>query len=87
MIPHKLNGILLTCDRWQGNLRLWYGLSPFGVCGHCVGCGANFKIKHGIRCKKWGQVSIRHSDAHDEADKLAALAVISGKVSYEPMIN
>ena len=87
MMPHKLNGTLLTRKEWQDNMRLRYGLGPLGLGSHCDGCRANFSIEHGLSFKKRGLVSIQHNDTRDEVGALASLGLTNGKVSYEHMIN
>ena len=84
--PNRLNGTCLSAEEWRDNARIRYGIKPAGLCTHCDGCGAGFTIEHGLSCKKGGLVGIRHDDVRDEAGALAAMALTSSKVSYEPTI-
>ena len=75
MMPHKLNGTLLTRNQWKYNLRLRYGLRPLDICLNCDGCEANFSIQHVLSCKKGGLVSIWYDDTRNKVGALAALAL------------
>ena len=87
MMPHKLNGTLLTRNQWKDNLRLRYRLRSLGFYSHCDGRGANFSIDHELSCKNGGLVSIPHNGTRKKASALAALALTPGKVSYKSMIH
>ena len=79
--PHKLDGTLLSRDKWLDNKRLRYGFKPMGLYSHCDGCAAPITVEHGLSCKKGGLVSILHDDAHNEAVAMAAMALTAGKVT------
>ena len=85
-MPNLLNNTLLSAEEWRDNARLRYGLRPIGLCDRCDGCGAGFSIDHAISCKKGGLVCQRHDNARDEAGELAAMALTTSRVSYEPHI-
>ena len=87
LTPHKLNGTLLSRDKWLDNARLHYGFKPMGLCSHCDGCAAPFTVEHGLSCKKGELVSIRHDDVRDEAGALAGQTLTTGKITYEPSIS
>jgi len=86
VLPDKLYKTCLSADEWRDNARLRNGMRPTNLCSHCDGCGAGFTVEHGLNCKKGGLVGIRHDDVRDEAGALAAMALTSAKVSYEPKI-
>ena len=87
LTPHKLNGTLLSQDKWLDSSRFRNGFRPMGLCSHCDGCSASFSVEHRLSCKKGDLVSIRHDDARDRSGALVALALTASKVTYEPMIT
>ena len=54
MMPHKLNGTLLSQDKWLDSSRFRNGFRPMGLCSHCDGCSASFSVEHRLSCKKVG---------------------------------
>ena len=86
MLPDRVYNTCLTAEEWRDNARIRYGLRPTDLCSHCDGCGSGFTVEHGLSCKKGGLVGIRHDDVRDEAGALAAMALTSSKVTYEPKI-
>ena len=86
LVPNKLNGTTMSKDEFFDNVRLRYGWKPVGLCERCDGCNAPFTVEHALGCKKGGLVVQRHDDARDEAGALAAMALTSSRVSYEPYI-
>ena len=86
VLPDRVYNTCLTAEEWRDNARIRYGLRPTDLCSHCDGCGSGFTVEHGLSCKKGGLVGIRHDDVRDEAGALAAMALTSSKVTYEPKI-
>ena len=84
--PRRIDGTTLSMEEWRDNARLRYGMRPTNLCSHCDGCKAGFTVEHALSCKKGGLVCVRHDDVRDEAGALAAMALTSSKVSYEPTI-
>ena len=69
--PTYINGLSLSRDEFRDGLRMRYGLELQGLQKKCDGCGVNFSVEHGLKCKKGGLVIGRHDEVKDE---LAALA-------------
>ena len=51
-LPHRLNGMELSREEFQDNLRLRYGLMPQEITATCDGCGKKFSIEHALSCPK-----------------------------------
>ena len=62
-IPHRLNGIGLSREKFQYNLLLQYGIVPLNLPADCDGCGKNFSVPHSLSCPKGGLVMAQHNDA------------------------
>ena len=65
-VPHRLNGMELSQEEFQDNIRLIYGLIPQDIPATCDGCGMRFLIEHALSCRKGGLVLERHDDAAKE---------------------
>eukprot|EP00804_Cyclotella_cryptica_P022225 CCRYP_020341-RA/>CCRYP_020341-RA protein AED:0.41 eAED:0.41 QI:0/0/0/0.66/0/0/3/0/301 len=85
-IPDPMSGTELSLQEWHDNISLRYGMVPRGLPRKCDGCGAGFKVEHGLNCKKGGLVSLRHNDKRDEWAHLCGLAVGESRVTTKPLI-
>ena len=66
VVPHCLNGNILTAEEWRTNVRLLYNINPLNMPESCNGCGAKLTVEHALSCKVGGLVHIRHDDfAHE----------------------
>jgi hypothetical protein len=86
LVPNKLNGTTMSKEEFFDNARLRYGWKPVSLCERCDGCNAPFTVEHALGCKKGGLVVQRHDDTRDEAGALAAMALTTSRISYEPYI-
>ena len=62
-VPHRLNGMELSREEFQDNLRLRYGLMPQNIPTTCDDYSKKFSIEHALSCPKGGLVLARHDNA------------------------
>ena len=83
-LPHLFNGMELSWEEFQDNLRLQYGLMPQDIPMTCNGFGKRFWIEHTRSCLKGGLVLARHDDAVKYCGALGARALVSSAITYKP---
>ena len=81
-ISHRLNGMELSREEFQDNIRLRYGLMPQDIPATCDGCGKKFLIEHALSCPKGGLVLARHGDTAKEWGALGAQALVPSAITY-----
>jgi hypothetical protein len=85
-VPSTVNGTELSRQEFRDALLLRYGRTPGDLQSHCDGCGQKFSVRHGLECKKGGNVISRHNEIRDELSDLASKALIPSAVRDEPRI-
>jgi hypothetical protein len=80
VIPDRLNGNLLSVEKFRDNLQLRYNLLPLDMPQLCDGCGAPMTVEHALCCKVDGLVHIRYDDVANEWRHLCGCALSFGHV-------
>jgi hypothetical protein len=80
VMPSSVNGTELSSVEYRDALLLRYGRTPGDLQQHCDGCGQRFDVRHGLECKKGGNVISRHNEIRDELSDLASKALIPSAV-------
>ena len=86
-VPHHLNDMDLSQEKFRDNLRLRYGLMLQDIPVTCDSCGKKLLIKHALSCPNDGLVLARHDDAAKEWGALGAQALVPSAITYEQKIN
>eukprot|EP00804_Cyclotella_cryptica_P019800 CCRYP_009692-RA/>CCRYP_009692-RA protein AED:0.48 eAED:0.65 QI:0/-1/0/1/-1/1/1/0/154 len=86
VIPDRFSGTALSLQEWHDNLSLRYGKTPRACPGNVTDVEEASQLSTDSAAKG-GLVSIRHDDVRDEWAHLCGLALISSRVTTEPLIH
>jgi hypothetical protein len=87
VMPSTLNGTELSAQEFRDALLLRHARTPGDLPSHCDGCGAQFDVRHALKCKVGGLVILRHNEINEELCDLASKALAPSAVHVKPMIH
>jgi hypothetical protein len=87
VMPSTLNDTELSAQEFRDALLLRHARTPGDLPSHCDGCGAQFDVRHALKCKVGGLVILRHNEINEELCDLASKELAPSAVRVKPMIH